>query len=137
LKYSAPDTVVRVEVDYDADRVVLAVRDQGPGIPEDAVERVFERFYRVPGTAVTGSGLGLALVKEVAEWHGAEVGVASESGKGSLFTVSFPEAAEDASDAPCAAPGLDQVGEPETEAVAADDSPAAEEVSHAGEDPGR
>ena len=80
--------------------VELTVADDGPGIPADALPRLFDRFYRVPSTAAdtgsgadrpaAGSGLGLALVREICEWHGGCVGVESEAGRGSVFTVRLP-----------------------------------------------
>lgn len=69
---------------------VLEVEDNGIGIPPDERELVFERFYRVVGTAVTGSGIGLAIVREIAARHAASVSVdAPPSGVGSVFRVRF------------------------------------------------
>ena len=64
--------------------------DRGTGVPPEAIPHLFERFYRAPGATAEGSGLGLALVKEVADRHGATIHVESEQGKGSCFTVLFP-----------------------------------------------
>jgi two-component system sensor histidine kinase TctE len=62
------------------------VEDTGQGIPEADRERIFERFYRVPGSGSPGAGLGLAIVRAVAERHGATLSVeAGEGGKGSRF----------------------------------------------------
>lgn len=94
LKYSPPGSTVTVQLTEGAGSIVLAVRDHGPGIPPAAIPHLFERFFRVPGTEAAGSGLGLALVREVAEWHGAEVHVDSEPGRGSTFTVLFNAAHE-------------------------------------------
>ncbi len=63
-------TDIEVAVRRDGDRVILTVSDHGPGIPEESLRRIFDRFYRVPGTEGSGAGLGLALVKEVVDWHG-------------------------------------------------------------------
>jgi signal transduction histidine kinase len=90
LKYSPDGSAVEVIVRPDDAAVVLEVRDFGAGIPAESLPHVFERFYRVPGTAAGGSGLGLAVVREVADWHGAEVTVDSAPGRGSTFTVRFP-----------------------------------------------
>ena len=71
----------------------LEVSDDGPGIPLEARERVFERFYRLDKGRSRdrgGTGLGLAIVKHVAELHGGTVELQSELGEGSLFKVSFP-----------------------------------------------
>ena len=65
--------------------------DDGAGIPPAERERVFDRFYRRAGTAPAGSGLGLSIVKTIAESHGASISLAEgPSGKGLTVTVSFP-----------------------------------------------
>src|SRR5579864_3281917 len=72
---------------------VLGVTDTGVGIPPDEVDRVFDRFHRVRSTRARtfeGTGIGLALVKELVELQGGQVTVASEVGKGSRFTVTIP-----------------------------------------------
>ncbi len=92
LKYSGEGTAVDVAVRPSEGQVLLEVRDSGEGIPEEALPHLFERFYRVPGASAAGSGLGLALVKEIADWHDATVEVASTPGRGSIFTVRFPDA---------------------------------------------
>jgi two-component system, OmpR family, phosphate regulon sensor histidine kinase PhoR len=71
----------------------LVVGDQGPGIAPDEHKRIFERFYRTRdarGTNVRGSGIGLSLVKHIAEAHGGTVSVDSELGKGAAFVVDIP-----------------------------------------------
>lgn len=95
LKYSPDGSAVHVRIEPDGGGYVrLAVRDHGTGIPEEAVPQLFERFYRVPGTKAKGTGLGLALVKEVADWHGASIEVDTEVGEGSCFSVLFPASGE-------------------------------------------
>lgn len=95
LKYSPDGGVVHVTVGPDGSgNTRLAVRDHGVGIPVDAVPRLFERFYRVPGTKAGGTGLGLALVKKIADWHGASIEVDTKIGEGSCFTVLFPASGE-------------------------------------------
>jgi two-component system OmpR family sensor kinase len=86
----------------DAD-VLLTVRDSGPGIPQSERERVFDRFYRVPGEAApgtTGSGLGLAIVKRIAERHGATValgpGLSGPKAEGLGVTVRLPASSRSA-----------------------------------------
>jgi two-component system sensor histidine kinase SenX3 len=76
--------------------VEIAVTDQGVGIPEEELDRVFERFYRgdparARQTGGTGTGLGLSIVKHIAENHGGEVRVWSRLGRGSTFTIRLPE----------------------------------------------
>ncbi len=67
--------------------VEISVRDYGPGIPPDKIERIFEAYYT---TKEKGSGLGLAIVKHNTELYGGTVRVESELGKGAKFTVIFP-----------------------------------------------
>jgi two-component system sensor histidine kinase SenX3 len=69
------------------------VTDQGLGIAPDEQRKVFERFYRtraVRNTNIRGSGIGLALVKHIAEAHGGDITVESVSGKGATFTLTLP-----------------------------------------------
>jgi signal transduction histidine kinase len=70
----------------------MDVTDNGPGIPVEAQARVFERFYRVPSTALEehGTGLGLAIVKSIVEQHGGRVRLTSIVGQGSTFSVTLP-----------------------------------------------
>ncbi len=70
----------------------LQVADDGPGIPAAERERVFDRFYRLPGTAEPGTGLGLSIVKAVADRHGARVELGDAPGGGLLARVTFPPA---------------------------------------------
>ncbi|MWB97715.1 sensor histidine kinase [Agromyces seonyuensis] len=84
--------------------VEISVTDQGIGIPEEDLDRVFERFYRVDQARsrhTGGTGLGLAIVKHTAEEHGGDVRAWSTLGRGSTFTIRLPEAASaaDAADA--------------------------------------
>ena len=83
---------VRVELRARQDRVELLVRDTGVGIPSADLDRMFERFHRVRHTRARtqeGTGIGLALVQELARLHGGSVSVASEEGRGTTFTVSI------------------------------------------------
>ncbi len=73
-------------------RVVLSVEDSGPGIPPEERERVFSRFYRVPGSPAGGSGLGMAIVQSIAERHHAKMALDQSARLGGLqVTVDFPE----------------------------------------------
>lgn len=75
-------------------RLVVRVVDQGPGVPEQERERIFEPFYRLEGSG--GSGLGLSIAKGFVEANGGEVAVESVPGQGSTFVVTFPLAQEPA-----------------------------------------
>jgi signal transduction histidine kinase len=90
LAYSPDGAIVEVEVAASDADAVLTVADHGPGIPADAIPHLFERFYRVPGTARPGSGLGLAVAHEVVTWHGGCITVDSTVGRGTIFTVRLP-----------------------------------------------
>jgi signal transduction histidine kinase/CHASE2 domain-containing sensor protein len=92
VKYSPPKTEVVISARNVANGVAIEVADRGYGIPEDSLNRIFEKFYRVPRVQdvdVPGTGLGLALVREIAELHGGSVAVRS-SGAGSVFTLWVP-----------------------------------------------
>src|SRR6185503_18491493 len=83
---------ITVQLRPAGDRVELRVADTGVGIPEADLPRMFERFHRVKHTRARtheGTGIGLALVEELARLHGGEVGVASREGHGTVFTVTI------------------------------------------------
>ncbi len=91
IRYTQAGGQVTVHIVPDASHIVLSVEDNGPGIPESERERVFERFYRVLGTSVEGCGLGLAIVREIAQRHGAEVSLGQGAGgSGTVIRITFP-----------------------------------------------
>ena len=107
VRYSPEGTRVGVGVRERDGMAQISVTDQGPGIPEDEQDRIFERFYRVDtarSRQTGGTGLGLSIVKHVMSQHGGEVTVWSQAGRGSTFTLSIPQI-EDADDAEHPAPG--------------------------------
>ena len=84
---------IRVSLRTAEESAVLTVEDTGTGVPADELPKLFNRFHRVEGArgrTQEGTGIGLALVQELAKLHGGTVGVASELGKGSTFTVTVP-----------------------------------------------
>ncbi len=89
-KYSPPGSPVLLQGDLGKGRVRLLIRDWGPGIPEAEQRKIFRMFYRAPGTAEEGVGLGLAIVTQVAEAHGGKVEVFSRAGEGALFVLTLP-----------------------------------------------
>ena len=94
IKYTPAGGRVDIALGRDARGAWLAVEDSGPGIPEAERQRVFDRFYRVPGTDAPGSGLGLAIVRTVAEGIGAQVSLGRSEALGGLRAeVRFPAAA--------------------------------------------
>jgi len=93
LRHTPAGGEVELEASRAGDRVRFEVRDTGEGIPREYLERIFERYFRVPGRRAGGVGLGLYLVREIVQAHGGEVGVESEPGKGSTFWFTLPVAA--------------------------------------------
>ncbi|HEX6004115.1 MAG TPA: HAMP domain-containing sensor histidine kinase, partial [Burkholderiales bacterium] len=93
LRYTRPGGQVTVRVAPDTRIVRLNVEDTGPGVPEAERERVFERFYRVLDGGAEGCGLGLAIVREIAQSHNAEVKLeAGPNGIGTSVQIAFPRA---------------------------------------------
>jgi len=91
IKYTPGGGTVDVSVQAGAGQVVVTVEDSGPGIPPAERERVFDRFYRVPGSDAAGSGLGLAIIKSIAERHGASLTLGESAHlKGLEAKVTFP-----------------------------------------------
>ena len=97
IKFTPAGGTITVRVQRAGEQVALEVSDNGVGIPSNQLERIFERFYQVDGSIWRrhgGVGLGLALVKEIAETYGGRVAVESQVGEGSAFTVLLPIAAD-------------------------------------------
>jgi signal transduction histidine kinase len=94
VKYSTEHKAIHVRAWCDAGRVAIAVADRGLGIPQNALKKIFQEFYRVDQRLNTekqgGMGLGLTLTKHIVEAHGGEITVQSELGNGSTFTFYLP-----------------------------------------------
>lgn len=93
IKYSPKGGRINVKIYEDDGHVKVDIQDEGLGIPEEAVEKLFTKFYRVDNSdrrSIGGTGLGLSIVQEIMKAHDGEVSVQSNYGKGSTFTVSFP-----------------------------------------------
>jgi two-component system phosphate regulon sensor histidine kinase PhoR len=93
IKYTPPGGSITVRIGADERRAYLQIADTGVGIPSKDLGRIFERFYRVERARprdVLSTGLGLAIVKHLTEQMGGTVGVESEVGRGSTFTVRLP-----------------------------------------------
>ncbi len=92
IKYT-DEGAVSVTVKSETQNAVFSVTDTGIGIPEEAIPKLFDRFYRVDkarSRSTGGTGLGLAIVKEIIEGHGGTISVESEQGSGSTFTIRLP-----------------------------------------------
>ncbi|MGO2111465.1 MAG: sensor histidine kinase [Pseudoclavibacter sp.] len=101
VKYSEPGTSVTFGAVEDASSIRLSVRDEGRGIPADQLGTVLDRFARVHrgGERVEGAGLGLAIVRSIAEAHGGRVEISSALGMGSTFTLVLPRSTAPGPDA--------------------------------------
>ena len=96
IKYGRADgTVIVGGKQADAEKLEIFVQDDGPGIPPESLDRVFERFYRVDKARSReqgGTGLGLSIVKHIVQSHGGKVWVKSEPGQGATFYFTLPQA---------------------------------------------
>jgi two-component system phosphate regulon sensor histidine kinase PhoR len=93
ITYSPEHTTIRVETARHGSSFALSVSDQGPGIPEDDLSRVFERFYRVDKSRARdpgGTGLGLAIVKHLVELHHGTVAAENRTEGGTRVVVTLP-----------------------------------------------
>ncbi len=93
INYSPIDTKVAVSTSVENEIITISVADQGIGIPEGEVERIFERFYRVDparSRETGGTGLGLSIVKHIITKHGGEISVWSAENVGSTFSIRLP-----------------------------------------------
>lgn len=99
VKYSTANTCVFIRIFENKHQLIVEVEDEGFGISEKALPRIFDKFYRVIDNEnvrhITGSGLGLSLVKEIAEIHGGKIRAKSKLGEGSKFILTLPKVNED------------------------------------------
>lgn len=93
IKYNVPGGKLTISLDREEDTAILKVADTGVGIPEESLENIFERFYRVDkarSRQTGGSGLGLSIVRDIVERNNGQIFVESTLGQGTVFTVHFP-----------------------------------------------
>ena len=93
IKYNVADGLLKISVHRDGDNARLTVRDTGVGIPEESIDHVFERFYRVDKARARksgGSGLGLSIVRNLVERNRGEIQIQSCVGEGTEISVLFP-----------------------------------------------
>ena len=89
-KYS-PDRSVRVLLSHDTNNILVSFTDNGPGIAEDEIERIFESFYRSKSTSsVRGHGIGLSLASKIIDIHNGKITVTSRQGEGTIIRLAFP-----------------------------------------------
>lgn len=96
IKHTAAGAEIALRANPFNERVRFSVADHGPGIPAQYQARIFDRFFRVPGSEITGAGLGLAIAKEVVQAQGGVIGVRSAPGEGSEFYFDLPAAGGEA-----------------------------------------
>ncbi len=89
-QYTPPGTKVQVTVRGDLQQMRIAVEDDGPGVPEEAIPFIFDKFYRVKGSPPGGTGLGLSIVKSIVELHRGHIEYQSKTPHGSVFKISLP-----------------------------------------------
>jgi two-component system phosphate regulon sensor histidine kinase PhoR len=95
ITYAPEQSTIRIDAAREGNRVALSITDEGPGIPEDDLSRVFERFYRVDKSRARdpgGTGLGLAIVKHLVELHGGTVRAENGPERGARFTITIASA---------------------------------------------
>jgi two-component system, NtrC family, sensor histidine kinase KinB len=92
--HSKPGDEIIIAANLQNGSVRFAVTDHGPGIPAEFQSRLFERFFRVPGSDPRGAGLGLAIAREIVTAHGGQIGVNSQPGQGTEFYFVLPPAKE-------------------------------------------
>lgn len=93
VKYSPEGSAVKIRMQRNAQRLCISIEDQGPGIPEELRGRIFEPFFRVDDARTRqqgGTGLGLALVQAIAQFHGGTVSVLETPSGGSRFLLDLP-----------------------------------------------
>ncbi|MCL2456079.1 MAG: cell wall metabolism sensor histidine kinase WalK [Defluviitaleaceae bacterium] len=98
IKYSAEKTKIKITMETTEKYYRVFIKDQGMGIPQDSLTRIFERFYRVDkarSRSLGGTGLGLAIVKEIMEEHGGRVSASSNPGQGTTMVLRFNRLHED------------------------------------------
>jgi NtrC-family two-component system sensor histidine kinase KinB len=90
IRYSPEQSKVKITIRQEATSVSIAVIDEGKGIDDRYKNRIFDRYFQIPGSSKSGTGLGLAISKEFIEAQGGEIGLTSEMGMGSTFYFKLP-----------------------------------------------
>jgi two-component system, NtrC family, sensor histidine kinase KinB len=96
IRHSPAGTEIVVAAEPGQGAVRVTISDAGPGIPREYHQAIFDRFFRLPGTASGAAGLGLFIARELVRAHGGDIGVESQPGQGSTFWFTLPAASESA-----------------------------------------
>jgi two-component system, OmpR family, sensor histidine kinase KdpD len=88
--YTPGNTPIEISTQSFPDHLVITITDQGPGVPESELERIFEKFYRLPGSASGGTGLGLSVSRRIVEAHGGQLTAENVPGAGARFSIRLP-----------------------------------------------
>jgi two-component system sensor histidine kinase KdpD len=91
--YTPAGSPVEIRAQIEESWLWLTVADRGPGIPPELLERIFDKFYRIPGTATGGTGLGLSLCRGLVHAHGGELLAENRPDGGAIFTIQLPATA--------------------------------------------
>ena len=90
-KYTPPGSPIRIDTEVSAEGVVVSVSDRGPGVPPADLERIFEKFHRLPGEgSAGGTGLGLAICRAILTAHGGRIWAENLAGGGASFRFFLP-----------------------------------------------
>ena len=90
VKYSDPDKTIRVQITVKSDDYYIVIEDEGCGIARDKISRIFDKFYRLSKERAPGTGLGMVIVKSIADRHQIDIRIQSEEGKGTKITFIVP-----------------------------------------------
>jgi len=90
IKFTPQEGTIRVSARQQVLQIVISVADTGPGIPQEHLSKIFDRFWQAPGTKQKGSGLGLSIAKGIVQAHGGTIWAESQFGKGSSFFFTLP-----------------------------------------------
>ena len=88
--HTAPNLPIEIDAEYTNENLLISVSDRGPGIPPEATERLFEKFYRGDDRKTGGLGLGLSIARGLIEAHGGRLTVENRDGGGARFVIRLP-----------------------------------------------
>jgi two-component system sensor histidine kinase KdpD len=89
-EYTPPDCIIEIHAERKADEIIISISDNGMGFPEEELNNIFNKFYRVPGTKSGGLGLGLSIAKGFIEAHGGTIKANNKKPGGAEFTIKMP-----------------------------------------------